>query len=308
VRILMSGAGGLIGAALAPRLAALGHTVTRLVRSAPSVAGEFRWDPVAGTVDPAAWVGCDAVIHLAGSSIAAGRWSAGRKLEILESRRLGTRLIASSIARAALASRGSTRGAPGVLISASGVGFYGDRGDEVLDEGSAAGAGFLAEVVRVWEGEAKVAGEAGVRVVHPRFGVVLASGGGALPRLALPFRLGLGGPVGSGRQWVSWVAIEDALGAMVYALSRNDLSGPVNVVSPQPVTQTELSQVMGRVLHRPAFLRIPSGLVRVALGEMGRELLLFSQRAMPGLLTASGFAFDHPGIEGALRHVFEPSR
>ena len=300
MRILMSGAGGLIGTALAPLLIARGHAVSRLVRARPGGAREFHWDPAAGTVDPAAIAGCDAAIHLAGSSIAAGRWSAARKAEILESRRLGTRLIAASIAQAPT----SAGGAPRVLISASGVGFYGDRGDEVLDEGSPAGAGFLSEVTRVWEDEARLAREAGARVVHPRFGVVLAAGGGALPRLALPFRFGLGGPIGSGRQWVSWVTLEDALRAVLYALSHNGLSGPVNVVSPQPVRQVELGRALGRVLHRPAILRVPGSVFRAVLGEMGSELLLFSQRAIPGRLVSAGFAFDHPSIDQALVRIF----
>lgn len=304
MRVLISGAGGLIGTALARALEARGDTVARLVRARPRDAHEFRWDPVAGTVDPTALVGCDAVVHLAGSSIAAGRWSAGRKAEILESRRLGTRLIARSIARAA----GAPPGAPAVLVSASGIGIYGDRGDEVLDEGSSTGDGFLAEVARVWEGEARPAAEAGVRLVHPRFGLVLASAGGALPRLALPFRFGLGGPIGSGRQWVSWVTLQDAVRAVLWALSHNSLIGPLNVVAPYPITQMQFSRALGMILHRPAILRMPAGAVRAVLREMGRELVLASQRALPGRLAAAGFAFDHPDIESALRHVLGLAR
>jgi len=297
VRVLISGAGGLIGTALARALAAQGDTVARLVRARPRDAHEFGWDPVAGTVDPAAFVGCDAVVHLAGASIAAGRWSARRKTEILASRRLGTRLIARSVARAA----STPAGAPVVLISASGVGIYGDRGDEVLDEGSSTGEGFLAEVARVWEGEALPAAEAGARLVHSRFGLVLASAGGALPRLALPFRFGLGGPIGSGRQWVSWVAVQDAVRAVLWALSHNSLVGPLNIVSPYPVTQMQFSRALGVILHRPAILPMPAAVIRAVLGEMGRELVLAGQRALPRRLVAAGFVFDQPDIEPALR-------
>jgi hypothetical protein len=304
VRVLISGAGGLIGTALARALAARGDTVARLVRARPRDAHEFGWDPLAGTVDPAALVGCDAVVHLAGASIAAGPWSAGRKAQILASRRLGTRLIARSVARAAC----TPEGAPAVLISASGVGIYGDRGDEVLDEGSSTGDGFLAEVARVWEGEARPAAEAGVRLVHPRFGLVLASAGGALPRLALPFRFGLGGPIGSGRQWVSWVTLKDAVRAVLWALSHDSLVGPLNVVSPCPVTQMQFSRALGVILHRPAILRMPAGVVHAVLGEMGRELVLASQRALPRRLVATGFVFDHPDIEPALRQALGPPR
>jgi uncharacterized protein (TIGR01777 family) len=297
LRILISGAGGTIGRALAPALTADGHTVTRLVRIRPRDAREFRWDPAVGIMDPAAITSCDAVIHLAGAGIAAGRWTAARKAEIMESRRVGTRLIAAAIARAVPP--------PRILLCASAVGYYGDRGDETLTEESGPGAGFLAEVVRVWEAEARVAVQAGVRVVHLRQGLVLARHGGALPRIAFPFRLGLGGPIGDGRHWLSWIDLEDLIRMVQHVLARDDTSGPINAVSPRPVTHADFSRALARVLGRPALVRVPGWLLRAVLGEMGRELLLFSQRVVPARLVAGGFTFGHPGIEEALRHAFE---
>lgn len=300
MRILISGAGGTVGRALAPSLAADGHAIARLVRGRPGGAGEFHWDPAAGALDPAAIASCDALIHLAGASIAAGRWSASRKDEILESRRMGTRLVATAIARATPP--------PRVLICASAMGFYGDRGDEVLTEASGPGVGFLAQVVRIWEGEARPATEAGVRVVHLRLGLVLARHGGALPRMALPFRLGLGGPIGSGRQWMSWIALDDLVRVFKRALTADDLSGPINAASPGPVTNREFTRILGRVLGRPAFLPLPGWVLRGVLGEMGNELLLFSQRMTPARLLANGFEFEHPALEESLRHTFGAAR
>jgi len=298
LRILISGAGGTIGRALMPALTADGHTITRLVRTrAARPPREFRWDPAAGIMDPAAIRSCDAVIHLAGASIAAGRWTAARKAAIMESRRGGTRLIAAAIARA--------DPAPRVFLCSSAVGYYGDRGDATLTEESGPGAGFLADVVRVWEAEAQVAVHAGARVVHLRQGLVLAGHGGALPRIALPFRLGLGGPIGDGRHWLSWIGLRDLIRMVRHLLARDDARGPFNAVSPRPVTHADFSRALARVLARPALLRVPAWLLRAALGEMGRELLLFSQRVVPSRLVAAGFTFDHPDIEDALRHAFE---
>ena len=298
MRVLITGAGGLIGGALAHSLAAGGHSVTRLVRRRPADTSQFHWDPARGTVDPAALAGCDAVVHLAGASIAGGRWSASRRAEIRESRRSGTAAIASAVARASPP--------PRALVSASAIGFYGDRGDEPLDERSEPGSGFLADVVRAWEAAATPASAAGVRVVHPRFGVVLDARGGALPRLALPVRLCLGGPIGSGRQWVSWITLHDIVRALVYTLSHNDMRGPVNLVSPHAVTQADLSRVLGRVLARPSFIHVPAWVIRGMLGQMGEELLLFSQRVVPRRLSDDGFVFDHSDLEVALRSVLRP--
>ena len=292
MRVLISGAGGLVGRSLASALEREGHTVTRLVRSAPSGAREVRWDPAAGDLDPEALSGCEAVIHLAGAGIAAGRWTPRRKAEILESRRLGTRLIASAITRVAAP--------PLVFICASAVGYYGDRGDDVLSEASGPGTGFLADVVRVWEEEARGAARAGVRVVHLRMGMVLAAGGGALPRMALPFRLGLGGPIGGGRQWMSWIGLRDLVRVFGHVLADGGIAGPVNAVSPGALTNLDFARALGRVLGRPAFLPVPAWALRVALGEMGRELMLFSQRVTPARLMASGFVVERPGIDQAL--------
>jgi hypothetical protein len=295
LRILISGAGGGVGRALAPALAAAGHTVTRLVRARPRSPHEYRWDPSAGTLDPAAVATCDAVVHLAGAGVADGRWTRARKAAILESRRAGTRLLATAIAGA--------MPAPRVFVCASAVGYYGDRGDEVLSEESAPGGGFLAEVVRVWEEEALAAAAAGVRVVRLRMGVVLDADSGALPLLLVPFRLGLGGPLGSGRQWMSWITMDDLLRAIGHVLSRAGMSGAVNAVAPGPVTNLDFSRALGRVLGRPVWLAAPAWALTSVLGEMGREVLLFSQRATPARLLADGFAFGQPAIEGALRRV-----
>jgi|SRR5262245_6901073 len=298
MRVLITGAGGLIGGALARFLTAGGHSVARLVRRRPVDGSELHWDPTAGTVDPAALRGCDAVVHLAGASIAGGRWTRSRRSEILESRRSGTGAIARAVAGALPP--------PRVLVSASAIGFYGDRGDEPLDEGSGPGSGFLADVVRAWEEAARPAVEAGVRVVHPRFGVVLDARGGALPMLALPFHLWLGGPIGSGRQWVSWITLRDVVRALDYTLYRNEMRGPLNLVSPRPVAQAGLSRALGSVLGRPSFLRVPGWVMQTVLGSMGEELLLFSQRVAPRRLIDAGFRFDHSDIEVALTSVLRP--
>jgi len=300
VRVLVSGAGGLIGTALTRSLASDGHTVTRLVRTRPRDPLEFRWDPLSGLIDPAAFAGCEAVIHLAGSSLAAGRWTAARRAEILTSRSAGTQLVASAITRA--------DPPPAVLISASAVGYYGDRGDQALDEESAPGTGFLAEVARAWEAETVPAAQAGTRVVLLRLGLVLDRREGALPRLVLPFRFGLGGPIGSGRQWVSWITLDDAVRVTRFALTCNELRGAVNAVSTQPVRQRDLAAAIGRILGRPALVPLPAWVVRLAFGQMGEELLLAGQRVLPRRLGELGFTFQHPGIDDALRHQLRPDQ
>lgn len=295
MRVLVTGASGLIGAALVPALAAAGHRVTRLVRVRPRGPEEFRWDPASGLLDPAAFAECEAVIHLAGESIAAGRWTRRRKARIRESRVAGTRLLATGIARALPS--------PRALICASAIGYYGDRGDEPLDETSSPGTGFLAEVTRDWEAASEPAARAGIRMVHLRQGVVLSRAGGALPRMILPFRLGLGGPLGGGGQWMSWVALEDVVAAFLHALETPGLDGPVNAVGPNPVTQRELARSLGAVLARPAWLPVPAWALRLGLGQMGEELLLASQCVLPKRLLAGGFQFRHPTLEGALRRI-----
>lgn len=292
MRVLVTGASGLVGSALVPALAAAGHEVARLVRRAPRVPGEFAWDPARGTLDEGALEGTRAVVHLAGESIAGGRWTARRRAAIRDSRVLSTGLLARAI--------GARRAASATLVCASGVGFYGDRGDEVLTDTSGPGGGFLAAVVRDWEAAAEPAWRAGARVVHLRFGMVLAREGGALAPLARLFRLGLGGPLAGGRQWVSWIARDDLVAVVVRALEDDRLSGPVNAVAPTPVPQKEFARALGRVLRCPSWLPTPGFAPRLVLGEMARELLLFSQRAVPGRLMEVGHAYRHPFVQDAL--------
>lgn len=292
MRILISGAGGLVGSALTPALAAAGHEVARLVRRPASAENEVSWDPARGELDAAALDGFDAVVHLAGESIA-GRWGERRKARILTSRVDGTRLLAETLAAA--------QSPPVALICASAIGFYGDRGEKELDEESASGDGFLAEVCRRWESAADAARER-ARVVHLRLGMVLSAHGGALGKMLPPFRFGLGGVVGSGSQWVSWIAIDDLTAAVIHLLGDASLVGPVNLVASRPVTQRALTETLGRVLRRPTLVPMPAPVVWLAFGEMGRELLLASTRVVPRQLLESGFDFRFPELEDALRH------
>ena len=294
--MLVTGATGFIGSALVQSLAETGHTVTRLGRAkADTGAGHLHWDPASGALHADTLGGMDAVVHLAGEDIASGSWTEAKKARIRESRVNGTSLLAQSLAR--LSRR------PAVLASASAVGYYGDRGDEVLTEDSPAGSGFLASVCRDWERATAAAAEAGIRVLHLRFGVVLSPSGGALARMLGPFRKGMGGPIGGGRQFVSWIAMDDAIGAILHGLSTAALSGAVNVSSPSPVTQAEFTRALGRVLHRPTLLSVPTFGVRLMFGEMAGETLLASQRLMPARLLATGYRFRWPDLEPALRHL-----
>ncbi len=296
MKILLTGASGLIGSALTAKLTDAEHEVTRLVRSSPNrERREIQWDPSAGRLDAAALEGFDAVVHLAGESIATGRWTAAKKERIRSSRVQGTRLLAETLAR--------LQRPPEILVSASAIGYYGDRGDEELDEGSAPGSGFLAEVCRQWEAAAEPAREAGIRVVHPRIGVVLSATGGALAKLVPMFRLGLGGPIGSGRQHVSWITLDDLVGAICHVIATGSLSGPVNAVAPEPATNREFARALGRALRRPARLPAPAFALRAMLGPMADELLLASTRVIPRRLVDSGFAFDDPDLEPAFRRL-----
>lgn len=243
--------------------------------------------------------GIDAVVHLAGESIAAGRWTEAKKVRIRESRVRGTRAIAEALAR--------LRRRPSALVCASATGYYGDRGAEILVEDSPPGAGFLAEVVRVWEAAAAPAREAGIRVVHLRSGVVLSQAGGALARLLPVFRLGLGGRLGSGRQFMPWIALDDEVAAIVHTLTRDDLRGPVNLASPHPVTNQEFAATLGQVLRRPALVVAPAAMLRLALGELGGELLA-SQRVHPARLLGAGYAFRYLELRAALRDLLDPPR
>ncbi|HXF98009.1 MAG TPA: TIGR01777 family oxidoreductase [Gaiellaceae bacterium] len=295
MKIAVSGASGLIGSALVPALRARGHEVLRLVRREPQAEDEIRWHPDRGELDAARLAGVEAFVNLNGATIGR-RWTGERKREIRESRVRPTELLARTAA--ALEPR------PAALVCAGGVGIYGDRGDEVLTEESPPGTGFLAEVGTAWEAAAQPARDAGVRVVSFRQGLVLTRRGGALQRLLTPFRLGLGGPVGSGRQWWSWVALDDVLEAYAFALE-GDLSGPVNLCSPNPVTNRQFAKALGRALRRPAVLPLPALAVRALFGEMGEEALLAGQRALPARLLDAGFAFRYPELEAALRRALE---
>ena len=290
--VAITGASGMIGAALARALAAGGLRVLRIGRR-PGAGSDLLWDPAAGRIDAASLEGVDAVVHLAGESIASGRWTRERKLRIRESRTQGTTLLARALA--ALDRK------PQVLVSVSAVGIYGDRGDELLTDTSAPGTGFLPDVARAWEASADPAREAGIRVAHPRFAAVLSRSGGVLGRLLLPFRLGLGGPIGRGAQWMPLVSLDDAIGAIRHLIDSPGLSGPFNVSLPTPVTNREFSAALGRALHRPAILPVPPAALRLAYGALADELLIASAKVVPLGLEAAGYRFQHPDIDSALQ-------
>jgi uncharacterized protein (TIGR01777 family) len=296
IRVAISGGSGLVGTALGASLAAEGHRVQRLVRRPPAAdREEVFWDPAAGRIDAAGLEGAHAVVNLAGENIAAGRWTTARKERIRSSRVDGTRLIAETLA--------ALERPPRVLVNASAIGYYGDRGDEPLDETSSPGAGFLAENCVEWEAATAAARRAGICVVWLRIGVVLTVAGGALPRMLTPFRLGLGGRIGSGRQFMSWITLEDLTRVIHRAVFEEALDGPVNAVAPGPVRNAEFTRTLGVVLRRPTLLPLPAWAVRLLLGEMGQELLLASTRVVPARLEAAGFVFRHAAAEPALRSV-----
>ncbi|HJX64625.1 MAG TPA: TIGR01777 family oxidoreductase [Polyangia bacterium] len=291
MRILISGASGLIGRALTERLRSAGDTVQTLVRRQPKQSeGEIAWDPEAGVLDSSRLDGVNAVVHLAGKPIDL-RWTEATKKSILDSRVKGTRMLAQAVAQAR----------PKVFICASAVGFYGSRGDELLDENSAQGQGFLADVCRQWEEAAAPARDAGLRTVHLRTGIVLSRQGGMLARVLPRFKMGAGVVVGTGRQWMSWISLADATAAIQHAIAAADLSGPVNLTTAQPVPNGEFTRTLGKILSRPTLLPFPAFAVKLLFGEMGDELLLAGQKALPKKLLASGFHFAHSDIESALR-------
>lgn len=292
--VLIAGASGLIGRALAARLERAGHDVRLLVRRAAIVPREISWDPAAGRLDPAAIAGVDAIVNLAGENIAAGRWTPARRTAILRSRVEATRTLVLALQQLPRK--------PEVVVSASAVGYYGDRGDEILSEEASIGQGFLSEVCLAWETHAEGAARAGVRTVLLRFGVVLAAAGGALAKMLPVFRAGLGGRVGSGRQWMSWVGLEDAVGVVEHALADPRCRGPVNVVAPAAATNAEFTAALASVLRRPAVLPVPAAALRLLFGEMADGTLLASTRAEPRALRRCGYEFRHPTLDAALRH------
>jgi uncharacterized protein len=294
VDVAVTGSNGFIGSALLPALTSEGHRPVRVVRSEAAGDDELRWDPEAGTIDAAGLEGIGAVVHLAGAGIGDKRWTDARKRLILESRTKGTSLLAQTLA--------GLKRPPSTLVSASAIGYYGNRGDEPLDEQSAPGNDFVARVCVRWEGATAPAAEAGIRVVMTRSGVILGRDGGVFPRMLLPFRLGLGGRFASGRQYMSWVSISDEVGAILHALTNESLSGPVNVTGPTPVTNAEFTKTLGRVVHRPTVIPTPLLPLKARYGsELVQHLLIEGQRVLPKRLEATGYAFAHPTLEDALR-------
>jgi uncharacterized protein (TIGR01777 family) len=293
--IAITGSTGLLGTALAEALTAAGDRPIRIVRRAPA-GDDIPWDPAAGTIDAAALEGLDGVVHLAGAGIGDHRWTAAYKREIEESRQRGTQLIARTLA--------GLQRPPAVLVSASAVGYYGARGDEEIDESGRPGTDFLSRVCQVWEAGTAPAAEAGIRVVRTRSGIVLSAAGGALERQLPLFKLGLGGKLGTGKQWQSWIAIDDEVGAMLHLL-RGDLNGPVNLTAPNPVTNAEFTKTLARVLHRPSVFPIPTFGPKLVLGSELAEYLFVGQRVVPRALEASGYVFRYPTLEGALRAVLD---
>jgi uncharacterized protein (TIGR01777 family) len=298
MNILISGATGLVGTDLAATLSGQGHVVGRLSRPGSTAAGKtVSWDPERGTIDRRGLEGFDAVVHLAGENIASGRWNAAKKARIKDSRVKGTRLLCENLAQ--------LERPPKTLLSASAIGYYGSRGDEVLTEQSHSGAGFLAEVCREWEAATTPARERNIRVVLLRLGVILTPKGGSLAKMLVPFRLGAGGRIGDGRQYFSWIMLDDVIGAIEHCLRREEVSGAVNVVAPTPVTNGEFTQTLGRVLSRPTIFPMPAFAARLAFGEMADELLLSSQRVEPAVLKATGYSFRFPELEPGLRAVLD---
>lgn len=300
MNILISGSTGLIGSALTSYLAKNGHRVVRLVRRTPSGPDEIAWDPSSGKLDKSAIEGLDAIVHLAGANIAAGRWTEEKKRRIRESRIAGTRLLSQSLAH--------LFDPPKVFVSVSAIGYYGNRAEEELDETSSTGEGFLPEVCREWEMATAPAAVRNIRTVIPRLGMVLSAEGGSLALMLPLFRFGLGGRIGSGRQYVSWIAIDDLVRIILHAINCETLVGPLNAVSPNPATNLAFTKTLGRVLSRPTAFALPAFAARLAFGQMADEVLLSSAKVLPARLTQSGFQFSFPQLEDALRHILHKER
>ncbi len=296
MKILVSGSHGLVGKALIQSLTTDGHEVLRLVRRARAFgAPEVEWHPNQGQIDTQHLEGFDVVVHLAGESIASGRWTESKKRAIRESRVKGTSLLSEGLAKLSRP--------PSVFVSASAIGFYGNRGDELLTEQSAPGKDFLSSVCVEWENATKPAREKGIRTIHTRFGVILDTDGGALAQMLTPFRLGIGGRVGTGKQWMSWIALGDVVNGLKFLIADKSVNGPVNFVAPNPVTNAEFTKTLGQVLSRPTIFPVPAFAARLAFGELADALLLSSQRVDPSVLQDNGFLFSWPTLEPALRHI-----
>lgn len=295
MKVLVTGATGLVGKSLSPLLTTQVHEVFRLVRRRSDQANDIPWDPADGTIDAARLEGIDAVVHLAGENIAGARWTPEVKQRLRDSRVGPTRVLCETLAK--------LQRKPKVLVCASAIGYYGDRGLSPLTEESGPGTGFLPELSEAWEAACQPARDAGIRVVNLRIGVVLSPLGGALQKMLLPFQLGLGGVIGSGRQYWSWIALDDLVGAIYHCLQHDELAGPVNATAPGPCTNYEFTKTLGGVLHRPTILPVPAFAAKLALGEMANDLLLASARVMPVRLEQTGYQFRYPALDGALRHV-----
>ncbi|MEO8434325.1 MAG: TIGR01777 family oxidoreductase [Pyrinomonadaceae bacterium] len=301
MKVLIAGSSGLVGSAVTRSLAKKGAAVTHLVRTTPDPGKqEVEWHPNKGELDAADMEGFDAVINLGGESVAEGRWTEEKKKRIRDSRIQGTQLLSKTMAKLSAP--------PKVFLCASATGLYGDRGNEIVDESSPAGKGFLAGVCREWEEATQAATSAGIRVVNLRFGPIFSSEGGMLARLLPPFRLGVGGKIGSGDQYMSWVAMDDVVGVINFALEKDAVRGPLNVVTPNAVTNAEFTKALGKILSRPTFLMVPAFAARLAFGEMADEMLLASLRAVPKRLSEAGYTFKYPELEGALAGLIGPIR
>ncbi len=295
MKILVSGSHGLVGKALINSLRSDSHEIVRLVRGKPSSAAEIEWHPNEGRLDAATLEGVDAVVHLAGESIASGRWTDEKKRAIRDSRVKGTALLSDALARLSRP--------PSVFVSASAIGYYGNRGDELLTEKSAPGDDFLANVCVEWENATIPTIEKGIRTVHARFGIILDANEGALGKMLTPFRMGIGGRIGDGKQWMSWIDIEDVVSGLKSLIENSSVNGPVNFVAPNPVMNAEFTKTLGRVLSKPTLFPVPAFGARLAFGEMGDALLLSGQRVRPSVLEEKGFVFRWPLLEDALRHL-----
>lgn len=295
MKILIGGSHGLVGTALIKSLEAEGHEIFRLVRHAPTSKTEVEWSPDRYSIALARIEGFDAVVNLAGESIAEGRWTDEKKRRIRESRVKGTKLLGDALANLTVP--------PKTFVCASAIGYYGNRGDELLTETSAPGDDFLAKVCADWEEATALATEKGIRVVNARFGVILDTNGGALKKMLPPFRMGVGGRIGSGKQWMSWIALDDVIGGIKFALANESVKGPVNFVSPNPVTNAEFTKTLGKVLSRPTIFPIPAFAIKLMFGEMGEDLLLGGQRVAPARLAGGGFEFSYAQLEAALGHM-----